>query len=168
MPLELQIVVNPSYPELKKAYEEAVRKHNEEIATNQHPNSGFDLFFPENIVFDPRADRFECNPGVDFQIKAKMVYTEDPGVSHAFLLYSRSSISKTPLMMANQVGVIDSGYRGYIRGVFLNHSAYPYKIDAHRRLVQICHPTLAAFSVKLVESLDETVRGEGGFGSTGA
>ena len=83
--------------------------------------------------------------------------------------YPRSSISKTPLLLANSVGIIDSGYRGQIIGAFRNLSIEPYKVEQYTRLLQICAPDLRPFTVELVDNtfFEETLRGEGGFGSTG-
>ena len=83
--------------------------------------------------------------------------------------YPRSSISKTPLMLANSVGIIDSGYRGEIIGAFRNLSSSNYTIEKHSRLLQICAPDLRPIHVELVDEpfFNTTERGSGGFGSTG-
>ena len=89
----------------------------------------------------------------------------------AFYLYPRSSTgSKTPLRLANSVGIIDSGYRGDIMAVFDNISPQPFHVESNTRLVQICVPTLEPIIVTVVDTLEElgkTQRGSGGFGSTG-
>jgi dUTP pyrophosphatase len=81
--------------------------------------------------------------------------------------YPRSSISKTPLMLANSVGIIDSGYRGPIIGAFRNVS-HTYVVDRYTGLLQICAPDLRPIIVELVGEnfFDNTCRGDGGFGST--
>ena len=86
----------------------------------------------------------------------------------SYYLYPRSSISKTPLMLANHVGVIDSGYRGNIIGSFRN-LVEKYTVQKYTRLLQICAPDLRPLYVEIVsiEDLDITSRNEGGFGSTG-
>ena len=83
----------------------------------------------------------------------------------AFYLYPRSSISSTPLRLANSVGIIDSGYRGEIKASFDVHENYMVK--KFQRVVQLCTPTLEPMFVLVVNSLSETARGSGGFGSTG-
>jgi len=85
-----------------------------------------------------------------------------------YYLYPRSSLSKTSLRLANSVGIIDSGYRGDIIGMFdCVHSDYVVKsLD---RLVQICAPSLVPIFVEMMTSADEltvTTRGRGCFGST--
>ena len=85
----------------------------------------------------------------------------------AFYLYPRSSIANTPLRMSNSVGVIDAGYRGKLRAKVDNLSNEVIVIEKGRRLFQICMPDLMPFRVEIVDSLNATARGEGGFGSTG-
>jgi len=95
-------------------------------------------------------------------------------LSTGYYLYPRSSIAKTQLMMANHVGVIDSGYRNNLLSAFrylpeAGESKTPYKIAAGTRLVQICHPCLSPIYVSILNDekyLTKTAR-TGGFGSTG-
>jgi hypothetical protein len=89
-----------------------------------------------------------------------------------YYLYPRSSTgTKTPLRLANSVGIIDSGYRGHIIAVFDNWKEENYCIEPYQRMVQLCPPNLTyPVLVQLVESEEElglTRRGAGGFGSTG-
>ena len=85
-----------------------------------------------------------------------------------YYVYPRSSISKTPLRLANSVGIIDSGYRGELMAVVDNISKEDYVVEEGQRLFQICSNTLLPFSnIKIVEELNNTVRCAGGFGSTG-
>lgn len=105
----------------------------------------------------------------------RVVYDEIPV---AYQMVSRSSTGKnTPLMLANGSGLIDSSYRGNIKAIFNcivqkdNHFqdtwGESFKIEKHRRLVQLVSPDLSPFIVELVESLDSTTRGDNGLGSTG-
>lgn len=123
---------------------------------------GLDLFFPEDVVFHPGETKI-----VDLKIKATA--TMD-GYPISYDLRPRSSISKTPLRLANSIGTIDAGYRGNLM-VALDHIKYwyedPYVVRAGTRLVQLCSPTLSPVNMTIVDELDETERGEGGFGSTG-
>ena len=89
------------------------------------------------------------------------------GRPSAFYMYPRSSISKTPFRLANNTGIIDSGYRGNL-GAYLDcFSGSTEQISKGSRLLQICAPDLKPFRVIIVENLDRTFRGAGGFGSTG-
>ena len=59
-----------------------------------------------------------------------------------YYTYARSSISKTPLLLANNVGIIDSGYRGNLIAMFRNLESDDYTIAKQTRMIQICHSTL--------------------------
>ena len=190
----LRIWVNPSIEGLRELYETHIEQHNKHVLEVPHPNSGFDLFIPQNENFSHFCDKNfsmeqkEKNKArlVNHQIKAAMYnFSQQPSSSTymiptAYYLYPRSSIYKTPLMLANSAGIIDSGYRGWICSAvrFLPReedmskyeNTYRYTIEKSTKLTQICHPTLAPFLVELVEDeeiLEWTSRGEGGFGSTG-
>ena len=74
--------------------------------------------------------------------------------------------------MANNMGLIDSGYRGTLKAAIdVDQFALtqgPITLEKGKRIFQIAMPTLEPFKVEFVEKLDETVRGEGGHGSTGS
>ena len=87
------------------------------------------------------------------------------------LVFPRSSIRKTHLHLSNSVGVIDSGYRGEIQATFKkvqgisNNALDNYKVgDRIMQIMIIPHPLI---QFEEVEELNNTERGEGGFGSTG-
>ena len=90
-------------------------------------------------------------------------------VGYAVLIYARSGLaSKRGLAPANKVGVVDSDYRGEIMVALHNHSDKIQKIEPQERIAQlVVTPFLKAEFVE-AETLAETVRGEGGFGSTGS
>jgi dUTP pyrophosphatase len=86
------------------------------------------------------------------------------------LIFPRSSVRKTRLMLSNCVGVVDSGYRGELQATFnkINQNSIAendYKVgDRIAQIMIIPHPPI---EFKEVNDLSETERGEGGFGSTG-
>lgn len=84
------------------------------------------------------------------------------------LVYARSGIScKRGLAPANKVGVIDSDYRGEIMVALHNHSDVPQTVEDGERIAQlVIAPYLTADFVE-ADTLDNSVRGDGGFGSTG-
>lgn len=84
------------------------------------------------------------------------------------LVYARSGLaSKFGVTLSNCVGVIDSDYRGEISVGLCNFSSEPYTIQPGERIAQlVLHPVLL-LPVEEADSLDETARGAGGFGSTG-
>lgn len=80
----------------------------------------------------------------------------------------RSSIgSKTGLRLSNSIGVIDADYRGEIGILYDNISDSDYEIKAGDRIAQCWVEPIHQFKAVVVEKLDETERGAGGFGSTG-
>lgn len=84
------------------------------------------------------------------------------------LIYARSGLaSKRGLAPANKVGVIDSDYRGEIMVALHNHSGVPQSIGASERIAQIVFAPYYTAEFSVVDELATTVRGEGGFGSTG-
>lgn len=87
---------------------------------------------------------------------------------YAGLIYARSGIaSKRGLAPANKVGVVDSDYRGEVMVALHNHSGVEQEIADGERIAQfVIAPFLKADFCEC-EELSDTVRGEGGFGSTG-
>jgi dUTP pyrophosphatase len=64
-------------------------------------------------------------------------------------------------------GVIDSSYRGEVKVLLINNSVEPYSVSKGDRIAQLVMERCSNAEVQVVESLDETQRGDGGFGSTG-
>lgn len=164
---------NGAYTELVKKYRLKVNEHNNMVRTNKYPDSGFDLFVPpQSSGVVPVHGRKK----VDYRVIAMM---QQQDKTLPFYIYARSSISKTPLQLCNNVGIIDSGYRGHLMSYFANHCTQlvnqaeevgPHTIEPFTRLTQICHPSLTPFVVELHQTrdyFDETERSAGGFGSTG-
>ena len=86
----------------------------------------------------------------------------------AGLIYARSGLAtKRGLAPANKVGVVDPDYRGEIMVSLHNHGTEPQTVEAGERIAQlVLTPYLTARFLE-AEELSETVRGAGGFGSTG-
>lgn len=87
---------------------------------------------------------------------------------HVGLLLPRSSLAKKNLMLANTVGVIDSGYRGEIIAKIRSLSSDNEVLIPHERFVQLIVVPFKQVEVEVVDELSETERGAGGFGSTGS
>ena len=84
------------------------------------------------------------------------------------LIFARSSLgTKRGLAPANKVGVIDSDYRGEVKVCLHNHSAQPQVIEPAERVAQLVIVPFLPAQYEEAEELSDTVRGEGGFGSTG-
>lgn len=153
-----------------------VKEFYENCSYKYEGDCGIDLFTPEDVTFIPGETKF-----VSMDIKCCMIdLVQDELVS--YYLYPRSSISKTPLRLANSVGIIDSEYRGNITVAltYMHDSKtilcktedelhrYSYTLKKGVRLVQICSPNLDMILTKLVDELDtNTERGDKGFGSSG-
>lgn len=87
---------------------------------------------------------------------------------YAGLIYARSGLaSKKGLAPANKVGVVDSDYRGEIMVALHNHSKEKQEIDAKERIAQLVITPFLKVQYEETDSLEETKRGKGGFGSTG-
>jgi dUTP pyrophosphatase len=124
-------------------------------------NAGFDLFVPEEVVFAPGERKL-----VSMRVKAQM--ESSPHTPCHFWMPPRSSISKTGLILLNSIGVIDKGYRGELMAFLWNSTGAPVTVKKGDRLVQIVAPDMTTIhNVVVVDKLDATERGEGGFGSTG-
>ena len=120
---------------------------------------GIDLYCSndEDIIIEP-GDMKKINTGLRVQIPQ--------GFFGA--VYPRSSTGvKRQLMLANTVGVIDSDYRGEIMIFMYNYGNDPQVIKNGDRIAQLVIQPYEKCELVQVESLDETDRGESGFGSTG-
>lgn len=87
----------------------------------------------------------------------------------AGLVFARSGLScKQGLAPANKVGVIDADYRGEIMVALFNHSKEPKTVEHGDRIAQLVITPFLSAAFTETDELDDTVRGTGGFGSTGA
>jgi len=150
---------------LKEFYMETRRKQNECHHQQLHFDSGIDLYCPQNVVIKSGETAF-IDLGIQCAAWLPTEY-EKPIKPSAFYMYPRSSLSKTPLRLANSVGIIDSGYRGNLIAAVDNIKNCDYAIKRGQRLFQICAPDLSRVKIYLVKELSKTERGSGGFGSTG-
>lgn len=83
-------------------------------------------------------------------------------------IFARSGLAtKKGLAPANKVGVVDADYRGEIMVALHNHTNEDQTIEAHERIAQMVFLPFLRANFNEVEELSETVRGTGGFGSTG-
>jgi dUTP pyrophosphatase len=154
--------------ELREVYEKASKKHNENLVSNiDNIDAGFDFYAPVSV-----KDETVKMCKMDFQVccSARMMYENRRYHNTGYYMHPRSSLSKTQLRLANSTGIIDSGYRGHIIAMF-DILGGSYSVEKYERLAQICAPSLVPIWVEVVNSKEElgekTVRGDGGFGSTG-
>lgn len=120
-------------------------------------DAGFDVKARTEFVIPPK-ETVMIPTGVCVEIPVGMVG----------LLFPRSSISKTPLRMCNSVGVIDSGFTGEIKVPLQNtHHNLMVQVNQYDKIAQLVIVPLADVSIEIVDELEESERGNGGFGSTG-
>ena len=87
---------------------------------------------------------------------------------YAGLIYARSGLaSKRGLAPANKVGVVDADYRGEVMVALHNHSNTEQKVAPFERIAQLVVAPFLKATFTQAEELSDTVRGVGGFGSTG-
>ena len=166
--MSMKIFIDDIDDDLNNAYIKAINEHNNKIINNPSIiDAGFDIYTPSTeLLLNQLANK------VDFRIicACKMV-TQTSIYNTSFYMYPRSSISKTPLRLANNVGIIDAGYRGHLIGMFDLPSGQPQHIYKMDKYLQICAPGLVPIFIELVNSInelgEETERGDCGFGSTG-
>lgn len=165
----LKIFIDSDDDELRKKYIESINERQQKIINNiNHIDAGFDLFAPETKRFTSTSVN-----KLDYKIICSTKIFEDNfnPYNTGFYMYPRSSVSKSNLRLANNVGIVDAGYRGHLMGMF--DVIYEHEINVNKldRYIQICAPGLIPIVVEIVESIEElgeqTVRGNGGFGSTG-
>ena len=162
---------------LKTKYIEYIKERELKILKDvNHVDAGFDIFVPS----DSKLANGIVNK-LDFMIccSAQIVETiqnrhqEYKRYNTGYYMYPRSSISKSNLRLANSVGIIDAGYRGHLMGMFdiVYYKDDLLKVHKFDRHVQICAPNLMPIYVEFVNTKEElgeeTMRGDGGFGSTG-
>ena len=135
------------------------REYYSSHSTFHDGDSGLDLFVIEEQTIPAHSTGF-----IRLGFKASAQGPDGGFVS--WLIMPRSSISKTPLRLANSVGLIDAGYRGELMAAVDNIRGEDFTVKAGERLVQAVSFTGGPISMNIVNELNETSRGEGGFGST--
>ena len=119
--------------------------------------AGADLFALEGTEIPAGETRF-VHTGIAIELEKGTVG----------LVYARSGLAcKQDLAPANKVGVIDCDYRGEVMVALHNHGKETRTVEAGERIAQLVVAPVYHAEFEEVEALSSTVRGEGGFGSTG-
>ncbi len=119
-------------------------------------DAGWDCYAAEAITVEPSAVALvSLGFAVEF----------DP--SWALLVLPRSGLAKHGISLSNSPGLVDASYRGIISALVINHSPTPYAINRGDRICQIMFVPVPTVEWLEAESLSESERGSGGFGSTG-
>ena len=158
----LRLFIIPTSNAFAELYRSAADAYN--TTPVKERNSGFDLFCDASAVAQLRDDTILVDQG------CRAVAVDTDGSHRAFWLAPRSSISKTPWILANSLGLIDATYRGVLKAALRGPSQD--KPDMHQRLAQVAAGDLRPWSEVIVvdelpTALAITSRGAGGFGSTG-
>jgi dUTP pyrophosphatase len=189
----LNIFLTNSVPKtIVKKYKSIMNENNSqfEYGSNKyidHPyiDAGTDLYCISNL----NIENGSLSNKIDLGVKCSMVFVSTNSITKqtirtpcGYYLYPRSSTgSKTPLRLSNQVGIMDSGYRGNVIACFDNvdhknqFNDSQYDVIIGHRLVQICAPNITYPTVLNIVSSDTELdipqtnnqRGTGGFGSSG-
>lgn len=119
------------------------------------------------------ADLYACTEG-EITVDAGQTVLIKTGlalevpVGYGAFIYARSGLaSKRGLAPANKVGVVDCDYRGEVMVALHNHSSIPQTINHGERIAQMVIAPYITAEFEEVDELTETIRGAGGFGSTG-
>ena len=124
-----------------------------------HPDdAGFDLRAAESVTIAP-GERASVGTGIAVAIPE----------AHAGMVLPRSGLAaRHGISLVNAPGLIDPGYRGELRVLLLNTDReHPFEVAAGDRIAQLVVVASEKPRVQEVDRLDDTVRGGGGFGSTG-
>lgn len=123
-------------------------------------SAGMDLYacIDSSVVINP-GDLVTIPTGIAIQLSSEDFMAN---------IYARSGLGiKHGICLSNGVGVVDSDYRGEVCVGLCNVSNKPYTIEPNERIAQMVIAPVSLMNVEEVSSLEGTVRGEGGFGSTG-
>jgi len=120
-------------------------------------DAGMDLYSIENVSLEP-GERKLIHTGIRIQLPANTEAQIRP----------RSGLAlKHGITVLNTPGTIDEGYRGEIGIILINHGEETFKITEGMRIAQMVIKSTVSVNVERIDSLDDTSRGDGGFGSTG-
>jgi dUTP pyrophosphatase len=123
-----------------------------------HPgDSGMDLYSIEDITIAP-GETALVHTGLKVAVPENYEAQVRPKSGVAL---------KHSVTVLNTPGTVDSGYRGEVCVILINHSREPFHIQKHTKIAQLVICPVVQAEIVEVDSLDETARGEGGFGSTG-
>lgn len=120
-------------------------------------DAGMDLYSIENVSLES-GERKLIHTGLKIQLPANTEAQIRP----------RSGLAlKHGITVLNTPGTIDEGYRGEIGIILINHGEDEFKVTEGMRIAQMVIKSTVSVNIEKVDSLDDTSRGDGGFGSTG-
>ncbi len=126
-----------------------------ELPVRAHSNdAGLDLKCLDNFILPPRTP-IKISTGLSFEI--------EPGFSG--IIFDRSSMGFKGVSVLG--GVVDSGYTGEVSVILLNSTDFFIKIESGSKIAQMVVLPITTPTVVEIDSIAESSRGSGGFGSTG-
>ena len=126
-------------------------------ARAHHDDAAFDLRSRVDMVLEPGEPH----------LVATGIFMEFPAGYEAQVRPRSGLALKHALTVPNSPGTIDAGYRGEVCVIMLNAGKEPYEIKSGDRIAQMVISKLPEVELVQVEELSESLRGAGGFGSTG-
>ncbi len=120
-------------------------------------DAGLDLYAAENCILKP-GERKLVSTGIKLALPS----------GYEAQIRPRSGLAlKHGLSVVNTPGTIDSGYRGLVGVILINHGKEDFAVEKNMKIAQMVINRVENAKIEEVEELDDTSRGEGGFGSTG-
>lgn len=137
------------------------------MPTRAHENdAGLDLYARETQVV-PARESAKFDTGVHVELPTAYIYTECAAIPVKTVGFLKSKSGLNVKHGITSEGVIDMGYTGSIVVKLYNNSGYDYTVNAGDKISQLVILPIFTPELELVDSLEETERGNGGFGSTG-
>ena len=128
------------------------------VPTKQHElDIGYDIYSDKKISLKPGIVTF-ASTGICIQL---------PKGCGGFILPRSGLASKHSITSINSPGLVDPGYTGEIKIPLINHSTETYTISKGERFAQLVLINVENYEFNLVEKLDDSIRSDKGFGSTG-
>lgn len=126
-------------------------------AYKYHGDSGLDLYSIEEQILQPG----------DVKLIQTGIAIELPEGTEAQIRPRSGLALKNSVTVLNTPGTVDASYRGEIGVILINHGKNPFHVQQGMRIAQMVITPVIKAEIEQVNSLDETTRGSGGFGSTG-
>ena len=120
-------------------------------------DAGMDLFSIEETVLQP-GERALIKTGIQIQL---------PKGTEAQVRPRSGLALKNGITVLNSPGTIDAGYRGEVGVILINHGSEPFQVEKHMRIAQMVVQYVPQVVLEEVDTLDESERGDKGFGSSG-
>ena len=157
--MTLRIFINSEDEEVKKLYREEATRHNNQILVDEHIESGFSLFSPEQVCCvsekaSPLNFKIKCSARMNSSLKE---------YNSGFFVYPSKEIANTPVRSSCGVEVIDSGFRDEITVMLDCKETHKFKggnegwylIEKGDSLFKVCAPELVPLFVEIVDSCEK-------------